>query len=458
MGNDRRQLPLSIYINHANLTSTINIQPDSVQHDSKAVYHSGYLDEDSHTDMHYTGSNFTFLKFSGYKCDVDPFLDSYTMTTGVPIVTAATAVQLTAGDVIYLISLAALWFGDQMETSLFNGNVVRDAGIQLCTDPYDPHHDFIMSDQGRGLVILLQRHGNFIGVCTYKPDHDLILQAIANRDRNIIYLDPQDEYEPQDPGDIKEHMVYEVSSVDASDSHILDIDKDNDYLTLCQVSTALDPTQFARGIISSVNVLSVGSAMAGRRHASATPEHISDIFGVSLDTPKQTLQVTTQHGIRSAVNPLRRQYQMDLLSLKYRCLNTTMYTDTMHFKVKSLTQHKCAQLYATNDFATAYPVWAERFIGNTLGLLAEDVGIPREMITNNAMVMTGPETEFAKQVRFLRIKMKSTEPYHSRQNKGEWIIGELCRRWHDKRRKKNMPCRLWDYALVWCTGIFSKDL
>ena len=118
--------------------------------------------------------------------------------------------------------------------------------------------------------------------------------------------------------------MYEVSGVDINDSHILDVDKDDDYLTLCQVSTALDPTQFAHGIISSVNVLGVGSAMAGRRHASTTPEHISDIFGVSLNTAKQTLQVTTQHGIRSAVHPLRTQYRMDLLSLKYRCLNTTM--------------------------------------------------------------------------------------------------------------------------------------
>ena len=47
----------------------------------------------------------------------------------------------------------------------------------------------------------------------------------------------------------------------------------------------------------------------------------------------------------------------------------------------------------------AYPVHqVEKFIGNSLGLLAEDVGIPREMLTDNAMAMTGPETEFAKQV------------------------------------------------------------
>ena len=147
---------------------------------------------------------------------------------------------------------------------------------------------------------------------------------------------------------------------------------------------------------------------------------------------------------------------MDILSLKYHRLNTTMYTDMMHFKVKSLSQHKCPQEYATDDFATAYPVQVERFIGITLGLCAEDMGIPREMVTDNAMAMTGSETEFAKQAHFQRIKMKSIEPYHSRQNKGEWIIGELHRCWCDKRRKKNMPCQLWDNTLVCCAEILSR--
>ena len=106
-----------------------------IQNDSRPLDYSSYLDEDSHADMHCAGANFSIIKFSGYQCDVDPFLDTYTTTTGVDVVTAATAVELSAGDVLYLVSLAALWFGDQMEISLFNGNILWDAGIELCTDP-----------------------------------------------------------------------------------------------------------------------------------------------------------------------------------------------------------------------------------------------------------------------------------------------------------------------------------
>ena len=96
--------------------------------------------------MHCVGANFLVLKFSGYQCDVDPFLDTYQMTTGVDVIIAATAVQLSAGDTLFLVSTAALWFGDTMETSLFNTNIVRDAGLKVCTDTMDPHQELSLHD------------------------------------------------------------------------------------------------------------------------------------------------------------------------------------------------------------------------------------------------------------------------------------------------------------------------
>ena len=69
--------------------------------------------------------------------------------------------------------------------------------------------------------------------------------------------------------------------------------------------------------------------------------------------------------------------------------------------------------------------------------------------------MTGYEADLNKQARFLKIKMRSIEPHNKKQNKGERIIGELRRRWRDKRRKKNIPSWLWDYVLVWCAEIHS---
>ena len=155
------------------------------------------------------------------------------------------------------------------------------------------------------------------------------------------------------------------------------------------------------------------------------------------------------------MHPLRRRYRTNLLSLQYCHLNILMYSDTMHFKVKSLNQNKCTHIFATDNCATVYPVRSERHIDDMLRTLAEDVGIPHELLTDNANMMTGHEADFNKQAQFLHIKMHLIEPHNKKQNKGEQVIGELRWRWRDKHRQKNMPRHLWDFALVWCAEIFS---
>eukprot|EP00957_Ditylum_brightwellii_P078097 5937532-Ditylum_brightwellii.AAC.1 len=62
--------------------------------------------------MHCAGSTFTVLSMTNYNCDVDPFLGTYQTTTDVPVIRAATAVQISAHEIIYLISSTCLWFGD----------------------------------------------------------------------------------------------------------------------------------------------------------------------------------------------------------------------------------------------------------------------------------------------------------------------------------------------------------
>ena len=80
-----------------------------------------------------------------------------------------------------------------------------------------------------------------------------------------------------------------------------------------------------------------------------------------------------------------------------------MYSDTMHFKVKLLNKNKCAQIFATDDYATAYPVRAERHISDTLQMLAKDVSILRKLLTDNTNAMMGHEADSNKQAQFLNI-------------------------------------------------------
>ena len=184
--------------------------------------------------------------------------------------------------------------------------------------------------------------------------------AMMNGDRNVVYLDPHDEYEPmtQPVGDMSDSIT--VSGLDSRNmphSHYNQCGEvDTDYLTLHQLSSSLDPTTFAHRVVASVNIADVGSTIITHRHSSITPECISDIYGCGIETAKQTICVMTQHRVRSAIHPLTHCYCMDLLSLLYRCLDVLMYSDTMHFKVRSLNQNKCALIFTMDDFATAYPV------------------------------------------------------------------------------------------------------
>ena len=383
-----------------------------------------WLDEDSHADMHCAGKGFIPLSFSDYQCEVTPFLESYAATRNVPIARTATAVEVSSGEIYYLVANVSLWFGDRMETSLFNGNIARDGGTRIATDPSDPNRPLGIEDPRTGTYIPMVRRGNVIGVQSYRPQAEDVLRAIADDSPNVIYLTGPNEFTPTSP-----HVG----------------------ATLISPITRFPPDAFPMEPSSSVAGLHTQQV-----HSRVTPERISQIFGCGTETAKDTIRVTTQLGVRSAVHPLRRRYRTDLLSLRYKRLQTTFYTDTMLYKTKSLGQNVCAQVFTDGTYVTAYPLKSKSEAGQALKLFAEDVGIPNELTSDNAKEMTGGDTEFVKTARRLNIKLKTIEPHTARQNKAERVIGELRRRCKDIHRRKGVKQRLWDYTLVWCTEIMSR--
>ena len=65
------------------------------------------------------------------------------------------------------------------------------------------------------------------------------------------------------------------------------------------------------------------------RHSIASPEELSRKLRVGINTAREILKATTQRGIRTAVYPLTRRYRTDHFSLRYRRLNTQLYSDTV---------------------------------------------------------------------------------------------------------------------------------
>lgn len=114
---------------------------------------------------------------------------------------------------------------------------------------------------------------------------------------------------------------------------------------------------------------------SGERHSIVSAEDLSRRWGIGLGSAKQTLKVTTQRGVRSAILPLSRRYRSDRF-YQNRRIKCDIYTDTAIAKVKSLNQNKVAQVFAnTNNFVAVYPMRAKSMAGDALKEFAHDYGI-----------------------------------------------------------------------------------
>ena len=116
------------------------------------------------------------------------------------------------------------------------------------------------------------------------------------------------------------------------------------------ISPVFDQHLFADRLIASVQIHSktefshrdsldasqmISEVKTNMRHSTHTPECVSRVFGVGLHKAKQTLAVTTQHGIRHAVNTLNRRYRVDHLNLHRTYLIGKWYLDHMMARLQN---------------------------------------------------------------------------------------------------------------------------
>ena len=201
----------------------------------------------------------------------------------------------------------------------------------------------------------------------------------------------------------------------------------------------------------------VAATITSDRHTKVTPENLSRIWNVGLDTAKRALQVTTQRGIRTALHPLHRRYRVDHLHLNRRRLNGDWYTDTLFTKVKSLQGNVCAQVYTNGSYTTVHPMTSKSRVAETLTEFTDDTGIPDTLTSDGAPEIVGAKTDFMREVNRLKIRLKRAEVGRSNQNyAAEREIGELKKRWRNRMTRKNVPRRLWDYGLIYEAGILNR--
>ena len=75
------------------------------------------------------------------------------------------------------------------------------------------------------------------------------------------------------------------------------------------------------------DMVKMALAIVQGRHSIVSTENLSRIWNIGLETAQQTLRVTTQHGVRSAIHPLNCRYRVDQLHFHCHQLNSTFYAD-----------------------------------------------------------------------------------------------------------------------------------
>jgi hypothetical protein len=415
---------------------------------------------DNHADTICAGSNWTVLEFTGEYCNVSPFSTEYKPLENVPIAQCATVYTYNStGATVLLIADQVLWFGNKLSTSLINPHQLRDNGIGVCDDPWDPYRPIgIEADQG---FIPFSSHGTTLFFESRSPtpwDLENLPTVLLTAPR----WSPHDYAMPQ--GTVSVYSTVRSIRQPFSETDCV----------LGSISPALDTRLLSALYSCTVNVStsngattgtgtgtgacgSLVAAVTGDRHTKVNPENLARLWNIGLETAKRTLQVTTQQGIRTALHPLHRRYRVDHLHLNRKRLNGDWFTDTLFSQTISLQGNTCAQVYTNGNYTSVHPMTSKSRVGITLTEFSDDVGIPDSLTSDGAPEMVGPKTDFMKEVNRLKVRLKRAEVGRSNQNyAAEREIGELKKRWRNRMARKKVPKRLWDYGLVYEAGVLNR--
>ena len=426
--------------------------------------HSASCETDTHADTCVAGANMLALEATGEVCEVQGYTSELGTIKDVPIVRAATTWQdKQTGETIVLIFNQILWYGNRLPISLINPNQLRHNGYRVCDDITDGDRFF-----GIELADDARVPFNMSGTCiSFESRVPTAWEMDARNCRHFVVTCDQ----PWDPSKVRisaarskscvKRMEFDSLTVNISS---VQVQASNPALVTHQclgdISPTLDDRAFTKRMISEVNMItvdpveivpttvahsyprtieSINAVTSETRHSNITAEEVSRKFRCGLDTAKRTLEKTTQRGVRRALTPLHRRYRTFHKEFYRNQLDISMSSDTLFAKVKSLQGNTCAHLYTTGKYTKVYPMADKTAdsVGETLLDLLNNVGLPKEMVTDLVPEMVGPHTSFWKELRRRGVPLQNSEKNRHEQNaRVEGEIAQVKRRWKDLKVRK----------------------
>ena len=130
----------------------------------------------------------------------------------------------------------------------------------------------------------------------------------------------------------------------------------------------------------------------------------------------------------------------------------------MMAKVKSVRGFTCFQIYGNKfGFGKAYPMinHDKQYVGDSLSLMIQDIGVMQKLHTDNAPEIMGRKTPLFTRARNEAIDLTTIEPLRPDKNYGELLIKRAKIRSGKLMMSKNVSLRLWCYALEYSCDLES---
>ena len=274
--------------------------PRSISSISHNTTNTARCELDSHADTCALGANFVPLHFTGRVCDVSPYnANTYSPERDIQIVSAATAyTDQTSGQTYILVINEGLWFGEKLSNTLLNPNQLRYSGVTVFDNPFDRENP--ISIHHEEVIIPLLQSGTTLFLETSTPtSHEL------NTCPHIT-LTFDTEWNP--------HTV-NLSATRSEEAEMQTIcgDETDNHPGLQRISSMFSMPEMAESLnqqrrISVIDVEERKTFASKERHPVITKETLSERWNIGLVQAQQTLRVTTQRGVRSAILPLSRRY------------------------------------------------------------------------------------------------------------------------------------------------------
>lgn len=411
----------------------------------------GNNEMDSNADTCCLGQNFVILQYTQRIAEVFAYDDSLGSKT-IPIVSGATAYTCPNTQETYILVVnEGLYYGTKLDHSLFNPNQVRMYNNPLWDNPFDVDHP--IGVELPNLFIPFSTKGTKLLFRSRAPTAQELESCVH------IHITSK---KPWDPKRVRLSQVeVEQSGQEMISQYEVDDPRSNEF-ELKSIDPLLDPSswrqiQQTQYDPRSLDVHVQPTFESGERHTRATPETLSERWGISTQRARATMRATLQRGTRSAILPLARRYRADRMFERPR-LKGKFSTDTAYFKHKSLRGYIASQVYFHKSgfyFIHHLSAVNDSQVGPSLSRFISEYGIPDKLTMDGAAVQVGRNTTIMETVRRANIDHHVSGPYRPEENPAEGGIRELKRRFYRLINKFNIPMRLWCFVLQYVVDIMN---